>query len=130
MTRPDPPRLVRSGTRAAEVLGGYAQRTAPGERGTAAAWYRLRRRLDGGPDAGSATAPVPAPALAFALARLRRLCSPARVFTLVLGLAVLARLIPLTRVPDTAFRAPLIGEDGVAGWRGGGGAGGMEGAGG
>jgi hypothetical protein len=65
-----------------------------------------------------------------ALARMRRLCSPVRVLTFALGLAVLAKLVPLALVPAAAFRAPLIGEDGVAGWRGGDGAGGMEGTGG
>jgi hypothetical protein len=124
MTRPDPPRLVRSGTRAADVLSGYARRTRPAARGAAAAWYRLRRRLD---DDTEAARP---PALALTFGRLRRLCSPARVVTLALGVAVLAKLVPLAPVPDAAFRAPAIGEDGVAGWRGGDGAGGMEGAGG
>jgi hypothetical protein len=126
MTRPDPPRLVRSGTRAADVLSGYARRTRPAERGAPAAWHRLRRRLDDGTDAASA----PARALALAFGRLRQLCSPARVVTLALGVAVLAKLVPLAPVPDAAFRTPAIGEDGVAGWRGGDGAGGMEGAGG
>jgi len=117
----DPQRLLRSETRAAELLKAYARRSTPGDRDCVAAWYRLRARLEPGADRG----------LWSPFARWRRACSWSRVLTLAAAFVLVVKLVPLRARPDAAgpssvpVRALDAGARGGAGMEG---AGGMEGA--
>jgi hypothetical protein len=110
----DPPRLLRSGAPAADLLRSYARRTTPGDRGGVAAWYRLRARVEAAPEGG----------LAAALGRWRRTWSLTGALTVALGILVLVKLVP----PPHGRAAAAMGGGGTEGACGIEGAGGMRGS--